>query len=342
MVINTAFGGIRWPGKRTMTSSVSRTVLGRVLFEKNWGDQSVAGQTLYSPYGSATMALSGNRLALNGGSTDAHVRFASMPSLADVDVSFNVWNVGAESSLIYRTTSWVAVNDTYAYGVAFNGTNVILVRGSNAATGAYTWLGQAAHGVASGADAIVRVWHVGNSYKIWVNGVLKLSGTDSTFPGAGEVGVRSYGGTAYINSFQVREPEYTGQLIVVDAVFTRTPSVPTIVQPGLSPIPYGVMKTSLPIKARSDWLTGVLGQGIGRVSGTVKIKGTPNAPTHRKVRLYRDRDGLLMREAWSDPVTGAYSFDYVDELQTYTVMAIDYQHNFRAVVADNLTPDLIT
>lgn len=81
--------------------------------------------------------------------------------------------------------------------------------------------------------------------------------------------------------------------------------------------------------------------GMGRISGTVKIKGTPNYPVSRRVRLVRDRDGVCMREVWSNPVTGAYQFDFVDPVQKYTVLAYDHEHNLRAVIADNLSPELI-
>lgn len=82
--------------------------------------------------------------------------------------------------------------------------------------------------------------------------------------------------------------------------------------------------------------------GRGRVSGTVKTPNTPvNTPVHRRVRLYRERDAYVVAEQWSDPVTGAYSFDYVDPAITYTVLSYDHTGNFRAVVADNLTPTLI-
>lgn len=86
-----------------------------------------------------------------------------------------------------------------------------------------------------------------------------------------------------------------------------------------------------------DYTTGVLGIGVGRVSGTVKEKGTPNAPVYRKVRLIREVDGLLMRELWSHPDTGGYSFDYIDELQVWTVLSYDHTGAFRAVVASGLT-----
>ena len=79
-------------------------------------------------------------------------------------------------------------------------------------------------------------------------------------------------------------------------------------------------------------------QGIGRVRGTVKEKSTPsNIPLARRVRLIREVDGMVVREMWSDAVTGAYDFQWVDETQTYTVLSYDHAHNYRAVVADNLT-----
>lgn len=82
--------------------------------------------------------------------------------------------------------------------------------------------------------------------------------------------------------------------------------------------------------------------GRGRVSGTVKTTNTPaNTPVHRRVRLFRDRDAHLIAEQWSDPITGDYSFDYIDTNYTYTVLSYDHTGLFRAVVADNLTPTII-
>ena len=88
-----------------------------------------------------------------------------------------------------------------------------------------------------------------------------------------------------------------------------------------------------------DRITGVLGQGVGRVHGTVKNTGVPNMPVARRVRLLRESDLLVVREQWSDPITGAYDFRFVDELQRYTVIAFDHTQLYSAVVADNLTPE---
>lgn len=106
---------------------------------------------------------------------------------------------------------------------------------------------------------------------------------------------------------------------------------------------YGHGNTARAGRGRIDLVTGLLGRGVGRISGTTKQTAIPtNLPVHRRVRLYRQRDGLLMREMWSDATTGAFSFDYVDELQTYYVIAFDYTGAFRGVVGDNLTPDIIS
>ena len=79
--------------------------------------------------------------------------------------------------------------------------------------------------------------------------------------------------------------------------------------------------------------------GSGRIAGTVKEDGSPDVPVKRRVRLHREIDGMLIREVWSEPVTGAYSFDHIDATKRYTVITYDYEHDYRAVIADNITPE---
>lgn len=82
--------------------------------------------------------------------------------------------------------------------------------------------------------------------------------------------------------------------------------------------------------------------GRGKVVGTVKQKSLPaNTPLGRRVRLINERDGVVVREGWSNPDTGWYEFLDIDPSLTYTVLGYDHLHNFRAVVADNLTPELM-
>ncbi|NMM75393.1 hypothetical protein B2J88_20300 [Rhodococcus sp. SRB_17] len=91
----------------------------------------------------------------------------------------------------------------------------------------------------------------------------------------------------------------------------------------------------LSVQKSRDYIHG----GPGRITGTVEEKGTPNAPLRRKVRLHRDVDGMLVRETWSDAVTGAYEFTDINPGYAYTVIAYDYARNYRAVGADNILPE---
>ena len=115
-----------------------------------------------------------------------------------------------------------------------------------------------------------------------------------------------------------------------------------------APLTYGTPQPAQSVRltvesgAMPDLLTGMLGKGIGRIYGTVELKGSPqNTLLRRKVWLVREVDGLKIREQWSDAVTGAYDFRYIDELQTWAVTAFDHTGEKRAVVARGLVPDLI-
>ena len=79
--------------------------------------------------------------------------------------------------------------------------------------------------------------------------------------------------------------------------------------------------------------------GNGRVAGTLKVKGTPDIPVRRRVRLFRERDGFCIGETWSDATTGAYEFLYVDPTQRYTVLAYDGPRVYRATLQDNVLPE---
>lgn len=82
--------------------------------------------------------------------------------------------------------------------------------------------------------------------------------------------------------------------------------------------------------------------GLGTIYGTVKEKNTPaNTPLRRKVRLMDERSGLVIRETWSDAATGAYEFRGIKQGMPYTVLAYDHAHNYRAVIADNLLPEVL-
>lgn len=98
-----------------------------------------------------------------------------------------------------------------------------------------------------------------------------------------------------------------------------------------------------PLRVRTagqlDYVLG--GNGLGRVRGRTveqQDKNSPKVPVSRRVRLYRDRDGLLIRETWSN-AQGDYEFAHIDSTTAYTVLSYDHEGDFRAVVADRVTPE---
>lgn len=81
--------------------------------------------------------------------------------------------------------------------------------------------------------------------------------------------------------------------------------------------------------------------GRARVYGTTKIKGSPNTPTKSRVRLLRERDGLLAREVWSDPATGAFEFTGVDAGTRWVVLAQDASGAFWPAAASSFDVELL-
>lgn len=115
---------------------------------------------------------------------------------------------------------------------------------------------------------------------------------------------------------------------LVQATGAVQPATP-VVRRSFTPLRY--------LRARKDYYTtSFAGLLIGRVAGTTKKHGMSDTPVSRKVRLVRERDGLQIAETWSEAATGAYSFDWIDESEAYTVYSLDYLNDFRAVIADNL------
>lgn len=76
--------------------------------------------------------------------------------------------------------------------------------------------------------------------------------------------------------------------------------------------------------------------GPGQIVDTVDIEGTPAA---RRVRLVDRRTGALLKETWSDPVTGQYRFDHLALNREFIVYALDYEAIYNAVIADRITAE---
>ena len=129
------------------------------------------------------------------------------------------------------------------------------------------------------------------------------------------------------------DPWSTPAVKTTGLVSTPTPSV---VPPATdAPARYDTVATPGAIPALHNFLFDR--NARGRIVGTVRRKDTPdNVPLARRVRLYRDVDGMFIAETWSN-AAGDYVFENIEENEAYTAIAYDYQHNYRAIAADNLT-----
>ena len=81
--------------------------------------------------------------------------------------------------------------------------------------------------------------------------------------------------------------------------------------------------------------------GNGQIYGMVERQNTPaNLPLRRRVRLHRSRDGLLVRETWSQ-ADGRYAFTHISTAYEYDTIAWDHDMSYRSVMANNLKPEVM-
>lgn len=78
--------------------------------------------------------------------------------------------------------------------------------------------------------------------------------------------------------------------------------------------------------------------GAGYIAGTVKVDSSPDYPVRRRVTLLHERDGRVVRETWSDAVTGEYRFDGLNPALRYIVIGHDHTRAFNADILAGITP----
>lgn len=82
--------------------------------------------------------------------------------------------------------------------------------------------------------------------------------------------------------------------------------------------------------------------GPYRIAGITRKESSPGVFVvypYRRVRLLERLTGRLVREQWSDPVTGAYAFEKI-KLREYILLTDDHARFFNAVAADVIVPVL--
>ena len=186
--------------------------------------------------------------------------------------------------------------------------------------------------------------------RIFVDGVLVNSQSRPSFysnPTAknfiGQIGVTGYQYPAKMTLDEVAL--VVGEAVETDTHPARTTPIPAPPDaPSFAPRSQLVIRGSERPAAASRFDPGrhhldLEDGGQHRIVGTVKVKGTPNVPVHRRVVLINERSRRIVRETWSDPVTGYYAFEGIRGDVAYTTLAYDYTGNYRGVLADNLTAE---
>ena len=104
-----------------------------------------------------------------------------------------------------------------------------------------------------------------------------------------------------------------------------------------SPVPAAQVRSNAASRLARDMEFG----GPATITGQTLVKdGGPEVPARARVRLLRARDGLLARETWSDPATGAYSFAGLDTGQQFVALAQKPDGAYEPVAGGPLTPQV--
>lgn len=89
---------------------------------------------------------------------------------------------------------------------------------------------------------------------------------------------------------------------------------------------------------RETYHRDVLFRGNMRVKGTVSIYGNPNnTPISKRVVLYDQKTSQIVDAMWSDPITGAYQFDFLKDAR-YMVIAFDDTRQYNAEIISDIVP----
>lgn len=78
--------------------------------------------------------------------------------------------------------------------------------------------------------------------------------------------------------------------------------------------------------------------GRHRVAGTTSNTGAPPTPVQRRVRLHDQATGRLVREVWSAPGTGSYSFEHI-RAGTYYVTGFDHTGQYTGVIETDVVAE---
>lgn len=253
--------------------------------------------------------------------------------------SFDTWFFAETNNVSRAVTTLLGACELYVRGstqklALYDGSSVRLDGTTTVTTN--TW-----HHVAWSFD--------GTTHRVFLDGVLQGSAAFGS----------SYGFTMHVGSYDNGTDMWLGNFdemrLVEDVLYTTDFTPPTapyddipksLLNAKLADAPLRLLgaaptATNFKLAQHPMLLRDRIDGGFGQIVGTVKEKSTPtNVPLRRKVRLFHELSGRFLRETWSDDA-GNYAFTGIDPTQRYTVVSYDYLQNYRAVIADNILPEVM-
>src|SRR6266568_7473707 len=154
-----------------------------------------------------------------------------------LDIDINPHNATGIYGVVYRTTSWVNANDTYAYFAGIDMANQLLVLGHGSNSTGSTWTQITTTAGTYTADTTYHMQLVisGTSHQIYIDGVLLINVTDSFTTAAGYVGVR------YYNDTTVRQSAFWSDIGIVSGTNLQS----TRLWPSTSVSAVGIVESSV-------------------------------------------------------------------------------------------------
>jgi hypothetical protein len=164
---------------------------------RNFDDGSTDNTVLYTT--NAQQIVSNRSLQLNvtsGLDARARMDFAGQYQnfTAEMDVKVDVF----QSGFVYRCTNWQNNNNTFAYSAMMTTTQVQLGRGTNSTsgTGSFTSISTATLALTASDVHRLKIVISGTSHKVYIDDILFINVTDSTYSAAGYIGIRCNNTTA--------------------------------------------------------------------------------------------------------------------------------------------------
>lgn len=191
----------------TLTNTVALSSGDLVLngYQQNWDAGGPIAFSNFYGLGVPTQYVLNRQLALQcnaSGEVRSRQDYAGQWQNFTVEADINLANTTDAYGIIYRTTGWQNNSNTYAYAAFLSGTTITLARGSNSSsgTGSATAISSIAVTLSAGNSHHFKVVVSGTNHKVYVDDILYINATDSTYTAAGYVGLLYYNNSTTVNT----------------------------------------------------------------------------------------------------------------------------------------------